>query len=207
MKNMNHRKQYVVLKRGLDIIFSALLLFFLWLPMLCIAILIHFTSAGPVIFRQNRVGRNGKIFTCYKFRTMYRDAPSNRPTATFTEAERFITPVGRFLRRSSLDELPQFWNVLRGDMSIVGPRPLIPNEKEIHELRDRCGVYRLRPGLTGLAQISGRDDLNEREKARLDSRYVHRFGFAEDMAIVLQTLGKIWTGAGVAQKRKISKGH
>lgn len=205
MRRKDRRERYAVWKRGMDIGFSAILLFFLCLPMLCVALLIRLTSAGPVIFRQVRVGRNGKHFVCYKFRTMLPSAPSDRPTASFVDAERFITPVGRFLRRSSLDELPQLWNVLRGDMSLVGPRPLIPNEKEIHELRKRCGVYRLRPGLTGLAQISGRDDLNDREKARLDSRYAHRLGFAEDMGIVLQTLGRICTGEGMAQTGRASR--
>lgn len=196
MKRMGKKQRYGVLKRSLDIIFSACLLLLLLIPMLGIACLIRLTSSGTVIFRQIRVGRDGTPFVCYKFRTMVSEAPSDCPAAYLADAERWITPFGRFLRRSSLDELPQLWNVLRGDMSLVGPRPLIPKEETMHEFRRRCGVYRLRPGMTGLAQINGRKNLNDREKARLDARYAHRLGFGEDAKIVVHTISCVLTGNG-----------
>lgn len=191
------KSRYESQKRMLDVIFSVWLLVLLALPMVVIACLIRLTSSGHAIFRQIRIGRNGKPFVCYKFRTMRVDAPSDCPAAELVEAERWITPIGRFLRRSSLDELPQLWNVLRGEMSLVGPRPLIPKEQTVHEFRRRCGVSRLRPGMTGLAQICGRKELDDREKARLDSRYAHRMGFAEDARIVWHTLACVWEGGSV----------
>ena len=171
----------------LDVLFSALLLVFLALPMACIALAVALSSRGGAIFRQERVGRNGKIFVCLKFRTMYEIAPHDRPSAEMRDG-RYVTPIGRFLRKTSLDELPQLWNVLRGEMSLVGPRPLIPCEDEVHRLRRRCGVDRLRPGMTGLAQIRGRDLLEDREKARLDTRYARRTSLFGDARIVGETL-------------------
>ena len=188
---------YLRIKRGLDIFFSALLLLFLLLPMGVIALLIIMDSPGGAVFRQRRVGQGGRTFLCYKFRTMYPHAPASCPTSAFEDAARYVTPVGRFLRRSSLDELPQLWNVLRGDMSLVGPRPLIPEEGQIHILRERCRVYRLRPGMTGLSQILGRDLLSDREKARLDSRYAHTVSFHGDCRILWRTLSRVWSGRGV----------
>ena len=186
-------------KRLLDVISSALLLLFLWLPMLGIALLIRLTSPGPAIFRQTRVGREGRLFTCYKFRTMLREAPRDRPTAQFVDAERYITPIGRLLRKSSLDELPQLWNVLRGDMSLVGPRPLIPSERTVHRLRRRSGVYGLRPGITGLAQVNGRDLLSDRRKAALDIQYASRLSLTEDLRILWKTLGGILLARGISE--------
>lgn len=185
------------LKRGLDVIFSAILLLFLLLPMGVIGLLVVMDSPGGAIFRQVRVGQGGRTFICYKFRTMYAYAPKNRPTSAFGDAARFVTPVGRFLRRSSLDELPQLWNVLRGDMSLVGPRPLIPAEGEIHRMRDRCRIYRIKPGMTGLSQIRGRDRLSDSEKARLDSRYAHTLSLSADCKILCQTVLRVWTGRDI----------
>ncbi len=182
---------YRILKRGADLIFSALLLFFLAIPMALIALAVGSTSRGGILFRQIRLGRNGVPFVCYKFRTMTKDAPENCPSASLKDPAKWITPVGRFLRRTSLDELPQLWNVLRGQMSLVGPRPLIPMEETVHELRRRYGADRLRPGLTGLAQISGRDLLDDREKAAWDARYLRRMSPREDARILLKTLGKV----------------
>ena len=167
--------------------------------MLFIAVLIRLTSRGGALFRQIRVGQGGVPFVCYKFRTMYEDAPRNCPTSDFTNAERFVTPIGRFLRRSSLDELPQLWNVLRGQMSLVGPRPLIPCEADVHAWRMRCGVYQLRPGITGLAQVCGRDRLPDAEKTRLDVRYAKRVSFWEDVRIVAKTVLRVCSGDGVAK--------
>ena len=184
----------MIVKRMLDIFFSAILLFLLALPMCVIALAVIADTPGGAIFRQRRVGREGRAFVCYKFRTMYRSAPKSCPKSRLCEPQRYVTPVGRFLRRTSLDELPQLFNVLVGDMSLVGPRPLVAEEGEIHRLRQRCGVYRLRPGLTGLSQISGRDGIGDIEKVRLDTRYVRDVSLASDAKIIFGTLRHAATG-------------
>ena len=189
---------YLFIKRFLDILLSATLILLLSLPMIMIAIVISVSSEGGAIFKQKRIGRNGRAFVCYKFRTMYRNAPKNLPTSHFVNAEKYVTPVGRILRKTSLDELPQLFNVLKGDMSLVGPRPLIEDEHEIHDLRSRCGVYRIRPGITGLAQISGRDRVTDVEKARYDVRYMKSMSFKGDIKIIFNTMGSAFFGKGVA---------
>lgn len=193
----NKRRGYFFWKRLLDVLFSFLLLFFLALPMLFIACAVLFTSRGGAIFRQKRVGRNAETFVCYKFRTMYSYAPNNRPTSDFSDAALYVTPVGRFLRRTSLDELPQLFNVLKGDMSLIGPRPLIAEEEAVHRLRMEKGVYDIRPGITGLAQISGRDLISDSEKAELDAKYVESIGFASDFGILFKTLRRVAGGDGI----------
>ena len=193
----NKRRGYFFWKHLLDVLFSFLLLFFLALPMLFIACAVLFTSRGGAIFRQKRVGRNAKTFVCYKFRTMYSYAPNNRPTSDFSDAALYVTPVGRFLRRTSLDELPQLFNVLKGDMSLIGPRPLIAEEEAVHRLRMEKGVYDIRPGITGLAQISGRDLISDSEKAELDAKYVESIGFASDFGILFKTLRRVAGGDGI----------
>lgn len=193
----NKRRGYFFWKRLLDVLFSFLLLFFLALPMLFIACAVLFTSRGGAIFRQKRVGRNAETFVCYKFRTMYSYAPNNRPTSDFSDAALYVTPVGRFLRRTSLDELPQLFNVLKGDMSLIGPRPLIAEEETVHRLRMEKGVYDIRPGITGLAQISGRDLISDSEKAELDAKYVESIGFASDFGILFKTLRRVAGGDGI----------
>ena len=187
---------YITVKRILDILLSGLLLIFLAFPMLIISIFIVLTSKGGAIFRQERVGKDGRIFVCYKFRTMYKWAPDSLPTAKFGNSKDYITPVGRVLRRTSLDELPQLFNVFLGDMSIVGPRPLITGEGEIHSLRRRCGVYRIRPGITGLAQVSGRDELGDIDKARLDIKYLRNISISEDIKIIAKTIFGVVAGKG-----------
>lgn len=193
----NKRRGYFFWKRLLDVLFSFLLLFFLALPMLFIACAVLFTSRGGAIFRQKRVGRNAETFVCYKFRTMYSYAPNNRPTSDFSDAALYVTPVGRFLRRTSLDELPQLFNVLKGDMSLIGPRPLIAEEEAVHRLRMEKGVYDIRPGITGLAQVSGRDLISDSEKAELDAKYVESIGFASDFGILFKTLRRVAGGDGI----------
>ena len=179
---------YFIIKRALDIVFSFVLIVLLLPLMALVYLLIVITSSGGGIFKQIRVGRSGERFVCYKFRTMYKDAPKYMPSSDFSNKENCITPVGRILRRTSLDELPQLFNVLVGDMSLVGPRPLIPNEGEIHCLRKRCGVYSIRPGMTGLAQINGRTDIDDIEKIRLDVRYLRHMSLLEDGRIILGTV-------------------
>ena len=186
-----YKSLYKIVKRILDMTLSALLLALLAPAMLLIALAVRIDTEGNAIFKQTRIGKNGKPFTCYKFRTMYVTAPKNTPKSALLESESHITHVGRFLRRTSLDELPQLYNVLRGEMSIVGPRPLIAEEGEIHELRRRCGVTDTRPGITGLAQISGRDGITDIEKARYDAKYARNISLLTDVKIVFRTAGSI----------------
>lgn len=189
-------RAYAVIKRLLDIVFSFVLLCLLLLPMALIWFAVKLDSHGSGIFCQPRVGRNGKIFVCFKFRTMYENAPPCISAACFDSADKYVTRVGRFLRRSSLDELPQLFNVLRGDMSIVGPRPLIIAEKNMHEQRRKNGVYRIRPGITGLSQVNGRNAISDERKAELDTRYLLNLGFVQDVKIILHTVVQVVKGTG-----------
>lgn len=184
-------------KRTLDIILSFSLLTFLLLPMLLISVIIRADSEGAAIFKQKRFGRGGKAFICYKFRTMYKYAPPTKSAAELLDRDKYITRVGRFLRRTSLDELPQLFNVLKGEMSLVGPRPLICEEEEIHRKRMEQGVYSLRPGITGMAQISGRNLLGDDEKLAGDSYYLQNIKMGLDIKIIFRTLFKVAKGEGV----------
>lgn len=189
---------YCRIKRFLDLVIALMLLAVLGLPMLVIMMIIRKDSRGPSVFRQERVGKDGRVFVCLKFRTMYTYAPSELSTLEFSDAERYITPVGRVLRRTSLDELPQLINVIKGDMSIIGPRPLIPREEEMHKSRLDAGVYSLRPGITGLAQVNGRDTLSDREKLAWDTEYLKNVGLFLDLKIICYTLIRVTTGKGIA---------
>lgn len=184
-------------KRALDIFLSAILISFLSLPMLIIAMAVMAESRGGAIFRQRRLGREGKEFVCYKFRTMYSHAPKNLSAAAFKDSWRYVTRVGGLLRRSSLDELPQLFNVLKGNMSLVGPRPLICEEAVMHDGRMKSGVYSLRPGITGLAQVNGRNALCDEEKLRQDGLYLRELGIGLDAKIIISTLKKVLTREGV----------
>ena len=189
------------IKRLLDVIFSTVLLVFLCLPMLAIAVAIRIDSRGGAIFKQERRGRDGGVFVCYKFRTMYKSAPPCVPASKLSDADRYITRVGGFLRRSSLDELPQLLNVLMGDMSLVGPRPLICEESDIHERRMEEGIYTLRPGITGMAQVSGRNLLDDGEKLENDKYYLHNLRVSLDLKILLRTVAKVITKEGVSREK------
>ncbi|MBQ2953771.1 MAG: sugar transferase [Clostridia bacterium] len=175
----------------MDVLCTLAGLLVLALPLLLVMLIIYVDDPGPVLFRQYRVGRDGKPFRIFKFRSMRMAAPGNLATAA-EDPDRYVTRVGRFLRRCSIDELPQLLNVLLGDMSLVGPRPLISDEREVHELRMRCGVYGVRPGLTGLAQINGRDALSPVEKVRWDTRYLKQFGLWTDIRILFSTIPKVF---------------
>lgn len=154
------------IKRGIDLIISFLLLVILWPLFLILAGWIKLDSSGPVFFRQERMGKNGQPFKIYKFRTMYINAPQ-LATASFENPEKYITKVGKWLRKSSLDELPQLINVFKGEMSIIGPRPLILKEKKVLSLRHANGAEAVLPGITGLAQVRGRDLVTDEQKALL----------------------------------------
>lgn len=182
---------YAKIKRLLDFVFSLAAIIAFSLPMLVIIIFIRLDSNGKAIFKQKRVGLNGKLFDCYKFRTMKKDAPMYLSKKEIGNAEQFITKTGKFLRKTSLDELPQLFNIIKGDMSFIGPRPLIPEEKAVHSLREKHGVYALRPGISGYAQVHGRDLISDKEKAEFDIYYLEHFSFKTDAKILFDTVPKV----------------
>ena len=184
-------------KRSLDVMLSGMGLLVLLIPFCIIGAVIYLDDPGEILFRQNRVGRGGRTFCLYKFRTMKQNAPHSVATKDMHDPEQYVTRVGQFLRKTSLDELPQLINILRGDMSLVGPRPLIPEERNIHEMRSRQGVYTMRPGLTGLAQINGRDLVADEDKVRYDVRYLENMSLRLDFKILLATVPKVLGGEGV----------
>ena len=186
------------MKRFLDVLLSLLAIIFLSPLMLIICLIIICDDGLPVIFRQNRVGKGDELFKIKKFRTMKNGAP-NLSTADFEQSDEFITRSGKFLRRTSLDELPQLFNVLAGDMGFIVPRPLIPEEIHILELRREYGVYSVRPGLTGWAQIHGRDELEIAEKAKLDGWYVEHISFGLDVKCFFGTITAVLKHDGVVE--------
>lgn len=193
------------IKRLFDIILSAsALVLFAWL-VLVIALAIKMDDPGPVFFVQKRVGEGNKLFKLYKFRSMKMCTPHDVPTHLLASPEQYITRVGRFLRKSSLDELPQLWNILLGHMSFVGPRPALWNQDDLVAERERCGANAVRPGLTGWAQVNGRDELEIPAKARLDGDYVAALrqggirAFAMDLRCLAKTLASVTRSAGVVE--------
>ena len=190
---------YTHVKRALDIALSLLALVVLSPLMLILAAIIRATSPGPVFFRQKRVGLNKTHFMIYKYRTMRIDAPKDQPTHLLKNPDAFITPVGRFLRRSSLDELPQLINIVKGEMALVGPRPALWNQFDLIAERDKYGANAVRPGLTGWAQINGRDELPIDVKARLDGEYVRRMSLAFDARCVLGTVFSVLRSEGIVE--------
>lgn len=184
-------------KRAFDILVAVTGLALGWPILLALAAAVRIDSPGPAIHWSRRVGRNNRIFAMPKFRTMRTDAP-DVATHLLEDPQRWITPLGRFLRRSSLDELPQLWSVLKGDMSLVGPRPALFNQDDLVALRTAAGVEQLRPGLTGWAQINGRDELPIPEKVRLDREYLERMSLGLDLAILAATARAALTGRGVS---------
>ena len=188
--------KYMAVKRIGDIFISLFLITLFVFPITVFIAAIRLTSKGKAIFKQIRVGRRGREFVCYKLRTMYEDAPKSIATSELCDAEKYVTPIGRFLRRTSIDELPQLINVIKGDMSIVGPRPLIPEETELHVERIKRGIYALRPGMTGLAQVRGRDMLSDGEKLDADEEYKENISFSFDLKILLSTARCVTSGRG-----------
>lgn len=191
------KSAYQVVKRIFDIVVSATGLLVLGLPMLLIALLIQLDSEGPAIFKQERIGKNGKAFVIYKFRTMRPEAPDNVATNDLTNASAYITAFGRFLRNTSIDELPQLINVLRGEMSLVGFRPVCLAEKTLNQYRKDLGVFDVKPGMTGLAQVSGRDNVNAEEKASMDAEYAQKQSVWLDLWCLCKTLGVVVSQKGV----------
>lgn len=186
------------MKRLFDLLVAGYLLVLLAVPMAMIALAVKITSRGPMLYWSDRVGRRNRIFRMPKFRSMRADAPQ-LPTHLLTDSRNWITPLGRFLRKTSLDELPQLWSILKGDMSFVGPRPALFNQDDLISLRTEKGIHELTPGLTGWAQINGRDELPIPEKVALDEIYLRRRSLAWDMKILVLTALKVLRGEGVTQ--------
>lgn len=194
-----HQLIYTKVKRALDFILSlcACIILSPILIVLCIAIKID--SRGPVLFKQKRVGIHKTYFSIYKFRTMRIDTPKDMPTHMLKDPDQYITKVGHFLRKSSLDELPQLFNILKGDMSFVGPRPALWNQDDLVAERDKYGANDVIPGLTGWAQINGRDELEIPVKAALDGEYVRKMGFWFDTRCILGTFMSVLKADGVVE--------
>lgn len=200
------------IKRLIDVALSALGLVVLSPVFLILAIWIKLDSKGPVFFKQKRVGKNKKHFNILKFRTMRTDAPHDMPTHLLSNPQAFITRSGHFLRKTSLDELPQIWNIFVGQMSIIGPRPALWNQYDLIAERDKYGANDVRPGLTGWAQINGRDELEIDVKAKLDGEYVQKMGFGMDIKCffgtilsVLKSDGVVEGGTGELHKKEATK--
>ena len=187
------------LKNGIDILLSLAGIIILSPLLMIICIAIKLDSKGPIIFQQKRVGKNKSLFYIYKFRTMRIDTPKETPTHLLDNPEYYITKVGKFLRKTSLDELPQLLNIIKGDMAIIGPRPALWNQQDLIKERDKYEVNDIRPGLTGLAQISGRDELEIPIKARLDGEYKKNISFSIDMKCFLKTIVIIFKRDGIIE--------
>lgn len=184
------------MKRAVDLLLAFIAVLILLLPILLVALCVRLTSPGPVLYWSNRVGRRNRIFSMPKFRSMLIDTPTVA-THLLENPDRFLTPIGSFLRKSSLDELPQLWCILKGEMSFVGPRPALYNQYDLIELRTALGVDRLLPGLTGWAQINGRDELPIPEKVKFDVEYLERQSFGLDMRILFLTFWKVVRRKGI----------
>ena len=194
-------------KRGFDIFFSLIAIIILAIPMMIIALWIKVDSPHEkVLFKQERIGINNVPFTILKFRSMRDDAPHQMATENFENPEVYITRVGKVLRKTSLDELPQLLNVLKGDMSIVGPRPLIPKEKYVLKLRDEYGANKILPGITGLAQVHGRDQVTDENKASYDGKYALNVSLLLDASIILKTVSDVARSRGVREGKKNQTG-
>ena len=190
------KRTYGYCKRFLDFVLALALIVLVSPVMLAVAFCLGLSSPASILFCQKRIGQNGREFVCLKFRTMTPDAPPSCPTGELQGREQYITPIGRFLRRYSLDELPQLFCVLVGTMSLVGYRPLVKEDAVCHELRQALGVYRARPGITGYAQLAGRDTVSDQNKALLDAYYARNLSLALDIRLLFQTVGAMLSGSG-----------
>ena len=188
-----------MVKRLMDIILSLSSIILLIPLFIIIGILIKRDSKGPVIFKQERYGKNKEPFYIYKFRTMRLDAPNDVSTEELKDSKNYITKIGGFLRRTSLDELPQLFNILLGQMTVVGPRPVVLKEKNLIALRDIYGANNIKPGITGWAQINGRDLLSVEEKAKLDGYYVENMGFKMDIKCFFKTIQYVLKCEGILE--------
>lgn len=184
------------MKRIIDLCLALFVLLLFVLPIVIVILIVGLTSVGPVLYWSDRVGRDNQLFKMPKFRTMLVDTPAIA-THLLPNPKQFLTPVGSFLRKTSLDELPQLWSVIKGDMSFVGPRPALFNQDDLIALRIECGVEQLLPGLTGWAQVNGRDELSIHDKVKLDVEYLHKQSLLLDLKILLMTFVKVLCSDGV----------
>jgi O-antigen biosynthesis protein WbqP len=187
----------MTIKRLLDLIMALHVAVILALPISIVALMVRFTSAGPVLYWSDRVGRGNRIFKMPKFRSMLISAPVVA-THLLERPDQWLTPIGSFLRKSSLDELPQLWSIFKGDMSFVGPRPALFNQDDLVSLRVKFGVHELLPGLTGWAQINGRDELPALQKVQFDAEYLQRQSFSFDLKILWLTIFRVISRMGVS---------
>jgi len=199
LNNRNGEKMYKFIKRSLDVFLSLVGMLILSPFILILIIVIKLDSKGPVLFKQKRIGIYKKTFQILKFRTMRIDTPKDTPTHLLENPEQWITRVGKFLRKTSLDELPQIWNIFVGDMSIIGPRPALWNQYDLIEERDRYGANDVLPGLTGWAQIHGRDEVPIAKKAELDGYYVQHLSFGLDVRCFFGTIKSVAKSEGVVE--------
>ncbi len=197
MKDYLKRRKVFTMKRLFDLTVSLSAVLILMIPITLVAIIVKLTSPGPVLYWSNRVGKNNVIFKMPKFRTMQVGTPAVA-THLLANPSSFLTPIGGFLRKSSLDELPQLWNIIKGDMSLVGPRPALFNQDDLIALRTEYGVHKLLPGLTGWAQINGRDELPIPEKVKLDVEYMQKQSLLFDFVILWRTFIKVIARDGVS---------
>lgn len=188
-----------IFKRIFDVICSFMAIIFLSIIYLPICLLVKVTSPGPIFFKQKRVGKNKTYFNILKFRTMRIDTPKDCPTHLLSNPDQYITKVGKFLRKTSLDELPQIFNIFKGDMSVIGPRPALWNQDDLVAERDKYGVNELKPGLTGWAQVNGRDELPIPVKAKLDGEYVKNISLIFDIKCLFLTVVSVFKSDGVVE--------
>ena len=186
-------------KRLIDLLLSGMALLILAVPLLILALIVKLDSKGPVLFWQKRVGLHKKIFLMPKFRSMYTQTPAEVPTHMLSDPDRWITPVGKVYRKLSIDELPQLWSIFTGKMSIIGPRPALWNQEDLIAERDKYGANDVRPGLTGWAQINGRDELEIPVKAKLDGEYVEKMSFLFDCKCFFGTILAVLKRDGVVE--------
>lgn len=198
-KMTKKRKKYLVVKRGIDVVLSLGGIIVLAPVWILLGVAVKCESKGPILFKQKRVGIGKKHFNILKFRTMRIDTPKDTPTHLLKNPEQYITKMGKFLRKTSLDELPQIFNILKGDMSIIGPRPALWNQYDLIEERDKYGANDILPGLTGWAQINGRDELEIPVKAKLDGEYVEKMSFLFDVKCFFGTIVSVLKSDGVVE--------
>ena len=199
---MKKKRIYFAIKRILDIILSIIVLIILCPFLVIFSIIIKIESKGPVLFKQKRVGKNKKLFTIYKFRTMRTDTPKDMPTHMLKNAENYITKFGNIMRKTSIDELPQLFNILKGDMSIIGPRPALWNQDDLIKERDKYHANDIRPGLTGWAQVNGRDELEIPVKAKYDGEYIEKMSLWFDIKIFFKTIINVFKHEGIVEGKK-----
>ncbi|MBQ6876513.1 MAG: sugar transferase [Lachnospiraceae bacterium] len=186
-------------KRLIDLVLSTMGIIVLAIPMGVIALIIKITDPGPALFKQNRIGIHKSYFNLYKFRSMKMSTPKDCPTHLLENPEQYITKIGKFLRKSSLDELPQLFNIWMGQMSVIGPRPALWNQDDLIAERDKYGANDVKPGLTGWAQINGRDELEIPVKAKLDGEYVEKMSFGFDCKCFFGTITSVLKSDGVVE--------